>query len=111
MKSPLGEPVASIHDVSSYAAMLDCSTRTLARACERATGRSAKRIVDERVALQAKRMLAHGEESAAAISACLGFAERTQFGKFVKRVVGVSPAVFRARYATPALRRRSPTSG
>jgi AraC-like DNA-binding protein len=89
---------ARAHEVLAYAAVLDCSPRTLSRACERAFGRSAKRLIDERVALEAKRMLAHDDRAAAEISRALGFAEPTQFGKFFKRVVGEAPAHFRARF-------------
>ena len=86
------------HEVVAYAALLDCSPRTLARACERARGASAKQLIDERVLLEARRLLAHGSESAAVISAQLGFAEPTQFGKFFKRTAGQTPAAFRARF-------------
>ena len=44
--------------VEDYAAQLGCSVRTLTRACLAVTGRSAKQVVDERVALQARRLLA-----------------------------------------------------
>jgi AraC-like DNA-binding protein len=91
-------------EVAAYAAMLDCSTRTLSRACEHAAGRSAKRLIDERVALEARRLLAHGSRSAAEISAQLGFVEPTQFGKFFRRLAGTTPAKFRARFTRSILR-------
>ena len=86
------------HEVAAYAAILDCSPRTLARICERASGQSAKEVIDARVALEARRMLAHGTAPAAQISEQLGFAEPTQFGKFFRRLTGGSPARFRAGF-------------
>lgn len=82
--------------VEDYADRLGCSVRTLTRACLAVTGRSAKQIVDERVALQARRLLAATDEPIAAIGRHLGFPEPTNFGRFFSREVGVSPGVFRA---------------
>ena len=97
-QAALEKSFSRTREVAAYAAVLDCSPRTLARICERASGRSAKQLIDERVVLEAKRLLAHGGASAADISAQLGFAEPTQFGKFFRRTVGVTPAKFRARF-------------
>lgn len=85
------------HEVTAYAAILRCSTRTLTRHCERGAGKSAKRLIDERVALEAKRTLAHGDQSIAELSHELGFGEPTQFTKFFRRLTGETPARFRAR--------------
>ena len=86
------------HEVAAYAAILRCSTRTLTRHCERWIGKPAKRLIDERVALEAKRMLAHGGAPAADLAPSLGFADATQFVKFFRRLTGETPARFRARY-------------
>ncbi|MEU8377019.1 AraC family transcriptional regulator [Micromonospora sp. NPDC048894] len=82
--------------VEDYAARLGCSVRTLTRACLAVTGRSAKQVVDERVALQARRLLAATDEPVARIGRQLGFPEPTNFGRFFTREVGVSPGAFRA---------------
>ncbi|MFC0003861.1 helix-turn-helix transcriptional regulator [Micromonospora siamensis] len=82
--------------VEDYAARLGCSVRTLTRACLAVTGRSAKQVIDERVALQAARMLAATDEPIARIGRRLGFPEPTNFGRFFTREVGVSPGAFRA---------------
>lgn len=42
-----------------HAARLGCSLKTLNRACQRATGHTAKQLIDARVTLEAKRLLAH----------------------------------------------------
>ncbi len=92
----LEKDFARAREVAAYAAGLRCSARTVARLCERATGRSAKQLIDERVVLEAKRLLAHGRQPAAQIAAQLGFAEPTQFGKYFRRIAGETPAAFRA---------------
>ncbi|MEU7904359.1 AraC family transcriptional regulator [Actinoplanes sp. NPDC049118] len=81
--------------VEDYAARIGCSVRTLTRACLAVTGRSAKRVVDDRVALEAQRLLACTDLSVAEIGRRLGFGEPTNFGRFFHREVGVSPGAFR----------------
>ena len=87
--------------VEDYAAELRCSVRTLTRACLAVTGRSAKQVIDERVALQAGRLLAATDQPIAQIGRQLGFSEPTNFGRFFTREVGVSPGAFRAARDQP----------
>jgi AraC-like DNA-binding protein len=84
------------HDVSHHARRLGYSARTVSRACQAATGQSAKRVLDDRIVLEAKRLLVHTDLPAAAISAELGFSEPTNFTKFFARNVGRLPSQFRA---------------
>ncbi|MEU8085272.1 AraC family transcriptional regulator [Micromonospora sp. NPDC049101] len=91
--------------VEDYAAGLRCSVRTLTRACLAVTGRSAKQVIDERVALQAGRLLAATDQPIAQIGRQLGFSEPTNFGRFFTREVGVSPGAFRAARDQPAASR------
>jgi AraC-like DNA-binding protein len=87
---------AVTRQVEDYAHLLGCSVRTLTRAALAATGRTAKQLVDDRVALEAKRLLAESDLPVAAVGARLGFSEPTNFGRFFTRTVGVSPGQFRA---------------
>jgi AraC-like DNA-binding protein len=82
--------------VEDYAARLGCSVRTLTRASLAITGRTAKQVVDDRVALEARRLLACTDLSVAEIGRQLGFGEPTNFGRFFHREVGTSPGAFRA---------------
>lgn len=82
--------------VDEYAKLLGCSVRTLTRASLAATGRTAKQLVDDRVALEAKRLLAESDLPVAEIGARLGFTEPTNFGRFFARTVGSSPGQFRS---------------
>jgi AraC-like DNA-binding protein len=82
--------------VEDYAEELSCSVRTLTRACLAVTGRTAKQVVDDRVALEARRLLACTSMSVAEVGRSLGFPEPTNFGRFFHREVGMSPGQFRA---------------
>ncbi|WP_306211832.1 helix-turn-helix domain-containing protein [Actinoplanes sp. RD1] len=85
--------------VEDYAARIGCSVRTLTRASLAVTGRTAKQVVDDRVALEARRLLACTDLSVAEIGRRLGFGEPTNFGRFFHREVGASPGAFRAAAA------------
>jgi AraC-like DNA-binding protein len=85
--------------VKYYARRLGYSEKTLTRACIASEGRTAKVMIDERVTLEAKRLLAHSRSSAAEIGWQLGFSEATNFAKFFKRMARVTPSTFRARFA------------
>ncbi|MFY1649390.1 helix-turn-helix domain-containing protein [Solwaraspora sp. WMMB762] len=82
--------------VEEYAERLSCAVRTLTRASLTVAGRTAKQVIDDRVALQAKRLLAATDLPVAQIGARLGFPEPTNFGRFFQREVGCSPGSFRA---------------
>ncbi|MCK2242826.1 MULTISPECIES: AraC family transcriptional regulator [unclassified Crossiella] len=87
---------AQTRQVEDYADRLGCSSKTLTRACRSATGQAAKQLIDARVALEAKRLLAYTNLPVANISRRLGFSEPTNFGKFFQRETGQSPSTFRA---------------
>ncbi|RNF85758.1 helix-turn-helix domain-containing protein [Streptomyces botrytidirepellens] len=88
---------ARTHRVDDYAARLGYSVRTLTRATRAAAGCGAKRFIDDRVLLEAKRLLVHTDLSATAIGERLGFPDATVFTKFFRRRAGETPAGFRAR--------------
>lgn len=85
------------HQVADYARALACTEKSLARAALDATGKSAKELIGARIALEAKRQLAHGDEPVYLIAEGLGFPEPTNFAKFFRRETGYSPLQFRRR--------------
>jgi AraC-like DNA-binding protein len=91
---------ATTRNAADYAARVGYSLRSLNRVCQTATGRTAKALVDARVALEAKRLLANTDLPVAAVGARLGFTEPTNFGKFFARETGDTPGAFRARERT-----------
>lgn len=88
------------HNVRDYAATLGYSERTISRACQRVTGLTAKGVLNQRLVLEAKRLLAHTDKPAASISASLGFSEPTNFHKFFARHTNQRPSEFRAANRT-----------
>lgn len=84
---------------------LGYSESTVSRACLALTGRTAKQEIDERVALEAKRLLVHSRATAAQIGYQLGFSEPTNFAKFFKRTVGCAPLEFQRTHLSPGAAR------
>jgi AraC-like DNA-binding protein len=81
--------------VQAHARQLGCAERTLTRACQACFGRSAKAVLDERVLLEAQRLLVHGTESVDAIGHRLGFGDASQLVRFFRRLCGTTPQAFR----------------
>jgi AraC-like DNA-binding protein len=89
---------AGWHRVSDYAAALACTEKSLTRAALEVTGQSAKSVITARIALEAKRLLAHTDRPIYLIAEGLGFEEATNFAKFFKREAGFTPIGFRQQY-------------
>lgn len=87
------------HDAAHYARLLGCSARTLSRAAQKATGRSAKNYIDERLVLEARRLLIHDQLSAAQCSTRLGFPDPSSFSAFFRRQTGFQPGRWRDEQA------------
>jgi AraC-like DNA-binding protein len=83
-------------DVAHYARRLGYAERTLTRSSLAATGRPAKRVIEERVVLEAKRLLMHHRLTAAACASELGFADPSAFSTFFCRVAGMRPGAWRS---------------
>ncbi|WP_030622347.1 helix-turn-helix transcriptional regulator [Streptomyces sclerotialus] len=88
---------ARTHRVEDYARQLGYSVRTLTRATRVAAGCGAKRFIDDRVLLEAKRLLVHTTLTASAVGERLGFPDPTVFTKFFRSRTGETPAAFRLR--------------
>ncbi|KUN09357.1 transcriptional regulator [Streptomyces yokosukanensis] len=81
--------------VEDYAEALGYSARTLSRATLAAAGLGAKEFIDRRVVLEAKRLLAHSDRTAARIAVHLGFSSATHFSKYFHQRTGQTPIAFR----------------
>ena len=95
LKAEVESSFARERSVRYYGRRLGYSEKTLTRACMAGEGRTAKELIDQRVGLEAKRLLAHSSASFAEIGCQLGFSEATNFVKFFKRMAGVTPSAFR----------------
>ena len=83
-------------DARWFVADLGYSERTVTRACLHVTGLTAKGVLDERIVLEAKRLLAHTDAPVGQVGVRLGFAEASNFNKFFRRQSGRLPSEFRA---------------
>ncbi|WP_055702627.1 helix-turn-helix domain-containing protein, partial [Streptomyces silaceus] len=85
------------HQVQDYAARLGYSVRSLTRASNAAVGHGAKALIDERLVLEAKRLLVHTRLPARAVAERLGFPSTTVFTRFFRHHTGETPTGFRRR--------------
>ena len=81
--------------VNYYAKQIIISEKRLNQATTKVLGKSPKELIDERVLLEAKRILAHTTESVKEIAYCLGFEEPTNFIKYFKKHTATTPTEFR----------------
>ncbi|GAA0345652.1 AraC family transcriptional regulator [Actinoallomurus spadix] len=83
------------HHVGDYARALGYGTRTLTRATRVGAGVGAKRFLDQRILLEAKRLLAHTDLPVARCAERLGFDDPANFTAFFQRQEGLSPGRWR----------------
>jgi AraC family transcriptional activator of pobA len=88
---------ANSREVAWYARRLGYSPRTLSRATHEAVGRSAKQFIDDRVVLEAKRLLAHTDSTVTECARRAGFDDPANFSKFFRARTGLAPGAFAAR--------------
>ena len=88
--------VARRHHVADYARELMVSAGHLNALCKRYLGSSAKAVIQERLAVEARRALLYSDESAARVGYTLGFRDPSYFTRFFRRATGRSPTTFRA---------------
>ena len=96
-RAAVEERFTATRQVVDYADRLGYSVRTLSRITEAGAGVSAKHFIDQRVTLEAKRLLAHTDWTAAMIGKSLGFSSATNFSKYFRQRAGLSPLAFRRK--------------
>ena len=84
--------------VKYYADRQFISSKTLNLATRAIVDKSAKQFINEYIVLLAKRMLINTNNTSSAIAYALGFDEPTNFTKFFKRIVSLSPSAFQKTY-------------
>lgn len=84
--------------IRQYAEALCVSERQLNEAVKRAVGRTASQLVQERIALEAKRLLTHTGKGVSEIAYQLNFDDPAYFARFFKKHSGCTPGEFRHRY-------------
>jgi AraC family transcriptional regulator, transcriptional activator of pobA len=97
-KNLLEDNYKTIKSVERYALMISVSEKKLNKATNLVLGKSPKEIIDERVVLEAKRLLAHTSNSIKEVGFELGFDEPTNFIKYFKKHVSKTPIEFKGSF-------------
>ncbi|HWH25356.1 MAG TPA: helix-turn-helix transcriptional regulator [Pseudolysinimonas sp.] len=82
------------HRVSEYARRLGYSPKTLTRAAS-IRGTTPKRVIDDRIILEAQRLLVFTARSVADLGAEMGFEDASNFSSFFRQRTGMTPKHFR----------------
>ena len=84
--------------VSAYASQMNVTQKRLNQATSKVLGKRPKQMIDARVMLEAKRFLAHTNESVKEIGFELGFDEPTNFIKYFRKHQKATPIEFRESF-------------
>lgn len=86
--------------VADYAGAIGISHTHLNRLCRQVLGRSALAVIEQRVALEARRQLLFSNLPIKQIGAELGYEDPAYFSRFVTRTFGMAPAALRQQMRT-----------
>ena len=84
-----------IHTVTEYAGLLNVSNKTLTNCTKEISNQTPLEIINERIILETKRLLAYSQKNINEIGFELGFIDPSYFVKFFKKHTGKSPTDFR----------------
>ncbi len=85
------------HEVRWYARQLGVSADALSAKLKKFYGKSARRLIDEALAADARLCLLEPENTVQKVSEMLCFSDQAAFNKFFKRCCGISPTAFKKR--------------
>jgi len=84
-------------EVSFYAEMLNTSSRHLNNIISQKTGKSISLMIQERILIEAKRLLLHSEKTIKEIAYELGFNDKAYFHRFFKKYANQTPGEFKKK--------------
>lgn len=84
--------------IQRFASELGLSETSLNRLCRRLTGGTGFDLLQQRLALEARRRLIYAADSVSGIAGALGFKDSAYFSRFFRRHSGVSPHEFRRQH-------------
>jgi len=87
--------------IRQYADALNVTERQLNDVLKATVGHTASRLIQERVALEAKRLLSNTTLSTAEIAFQLNFDDPAYFTRFFKKLTDHTPGLFRQKYSRP----------
>ncbi len=89
------ENYKQLHTVTEYAQLLHVSNKTLTNTTNEIAHATPLEIINDRIILEAHRLLSYSQSSIAEIGYQLGFEDPSYFIKYFKRQTGVLPGEFR----------------
>lgn len=84
------------HKVADYAELMFKSPKTLSNTFKKLSGVNPLQIIQERIVLEAKRLLFYTDKTIKEITFELGFEEPAHFSRLFKKLTGDSPSQFQA---------------
>lgn len=100
LKRLLDDHYVAHKKVSFYCDKMNLTSKRLNKATTKIFGKTPKEIINDRVLLAAKRLLAHTNNSIKEIAFSLGFEEPTNFIKYFKKYTSKTPVEFRAEFTS-----------
>jgi AraC family transcriptional activator of pobA len=91
----LEEKFITLHKVNEYAELMNVSANHLSESIKKLTGKTAGEQIQDRLVLEAKRLLLHSAITAKEIAYHLNFSDPSYFSRFFKTNTGMAPEEFR----------------
>ncbi|WP_298549054.1 AraC family transcriptional regulator [uncultured Aquimarina sp.] len=88
------------HQVAEYAELLFKSPKTLSNLFHKYSDKSPLATINERIVLEAKRLLIYSDKTSEEIAYELGYKEAGHFSKFFKKHAGMNPTEFKNKKLT-----------
>lgn len=85
----------TIHIVNEYAGLLNISSKTLSNCTKEISRQTPLEIINNRILLEARRLLAYSDKNVNEIGFALGFEDPSYFAKFFKRQMKMLPTDYR----------------
>lgn len=86
------------HTVAAYADLLNKSPKTISNLFSQISKKSPLQLIQERRALEAKRLLRYSEKQIQEVAYEIGFEDVQSFSRFFKNQEGISPSGYRNRW-------------
>ncbi|MEJ5056110.1 helix-turn-helix domain-containing protein [Sphingobacterium sp. MYb382] len=96
-KNNLEENYASVKRPADYATRLNISTHYLNQSVKKTTGLPVSQHIQDRIILEAKRLLHHTDKSVKEIAVLLGYEDYSYFSRLFSKATGMSALSFRSK--------------